>query len=180
MFSVIVAKVTENPQPGSDEIDKAFDEGWIGTKGYRKSNGEWQNRAIAFSRPNNPTQMEQKKTEVFVLDLPEDLATSEPGKPLAGTTTSRPNVPAGIAQRRITYTSDGVQGPRHCLRCTPDGNLIAFLSKDHKGIYPSCLAYRRRVEKFSNLLLIHYSIQGPFNFSSDGSMLHMLPIIVFL
>ena len=36
MFSVIVAKVTENPQPGSDEIDKAFDEGWIGTKGYRR------------------------------------------------------------------------------------------------------------------------------------------------
>jgi hypothetical protein len=32
MFSVIVAKVTENPQPGSDEIDKAFDEGWIGKR----------------------------------------------------------------------------------------------------------------------------------------------------
>ena len=32
MFSVVVAKVTENPQPGSDEIDKAFDEGWIGSK----------------------------------------------------------------------------------------------------------------------------------------------------
>ena len=72
MFSVIVAKVTENPQPGSDEIDKAFDEGWIGTKGYKKSDGKWQHRAIAFQgEVINPDGT--KKTEVFVLDLPEDL-----------------------------------------------------------------------------------------------------------
>ena len=96
MFSVIVAKVTENPQPGSDEIDKAFDEGWIGTKGYKKSDGKWQHRAIAF-QGEVTNQDGTKKTEVFVLDLPEDLKKPEPGKPLEGTTTSRPNVPAGCS-----------------------------------------------------------------------------------
>src|SRR5690606_964702 len=29
-FSVVVTDVTENPEPGSDAIDKAFDECWIG------------------------------------------------------------------------------------------------------------------------------------------------------
>ncbi|RZL18642.1 MAG: DUF3748 domain-containing protein, partial [Pedobacter sp.] len=48
MFSVIISDVTERPAPGSDEIDKAFDESWIGEDGYTKPNGEQQKRAIAF------------------------------------------------------------------------------------------------------------------------------------
>jgi len=48
MFSVVVTKVTDHPKWGSDEIDKAFDEGWIGSQGYRKKDGSWQHRAIAF------------------------------------------------------------------------------------------------------------------------------------
>lgn len=52
MFSVIVAKVIENPQPGSDEIDKALDEGWIGTKGYKKSDGKWKHRLLLSGRSN--------------------------------------------------------------------------------------------------------------------------------
>lgn len=166
MFSVIVAKVTENPQPGSNEIDRAFDEGWIGTKGYLKNNGEWQNRAIAFQGElANPD--ETKKTEVFVLDLSEDLTTPEPGKPLQGTATSRPNVPQGVVQRRITYTSDGVQGPRHWLRCTPDGNLIAFLSRDDKGII-QLFGVSPNGGKITQLSFNAYSIQGAFNVSPDG------------
>jgi len=172
MFSVIVAKVTENPQPGSDEIDKAFDEGWIGIKGYKKSNGEWQNRAIAFQ--GEVTNLDgTKKTEIFVLDLPEDLAIPEPGKPLQGTTTSGPNVPQAVVQRRITHTSDGVQGPRHWLRCTPDGDLIAFLSKDDKGII-QLFGVSPNGEKITQLSFNSYSIQGPFNFSPDGKHLAYL------
>jgi Tol biopolymer transport system component len=58
--------------------------------------------------------------------------------PLAGTTTTRPNPPRGVVQRRLTYTADrkfpGLQGPRHWLRCSPDGSRIAFLMKDDTGI----------------------------------------------
>ncbi len=172
MFSVIVAKVTENPQPGSDEIDKAFDEGWIGTKGYKKSDGEWQHRAIAFQgQVMNPDGT--KKTEVFVLDLPEDLRMPEPGKPLQGTTTSRPNVPRDVMQRRITNTPDGIQGPRHWLRCTPDGNLIAFLLKDDKGVI-QLFGVSPNGGKITQLSFNAYPIQGPFNFSPDGKHLGYL------
>lgn len=166
MFSVIVTKVTENPKPGSDEIDKAFDEGWIGVKGYQKSDGKWQHRAIAF-QGEVVNSDGTKKTEVFVVDLPEDLTKANPGKPLEGTTISRPNVPAGVVQRRITYTSNGIQGPRHWLRCTPDGNLIAFLSKDDKEII-QLFGVSPDGGKITQLTFNSYSIEGPFNFSHDG------------
>ncbi|HEX5154665.1 MAG TPA: DUF3748 domain-containing protein [Parafilimonas sp.] len=167
MFSVAVAKVTENPRPGSDEIDKAFDEGWIGSKGYKKSNGEWQHRAIAFQgEVTNPDGT--KKTEIFVLDLPEDLTTAGPGRLLQGTISSRPEVPAGITQRRITNAANRIEGPRHWLRCTPDGSLIAFLSKDEKGII-QLFGISPNGGKISQLTFNDYSIQGPFNFSPDGA-----------
>ncbi len=172
MFSVVVAKVTQNPKPGSDEIDKAFDEGWIGAKGYLKSDGSRQRRAIAF-QGEVVNSDGTKKTEVFVVDLPDDLTIAKPGKPLEGTTTSRPNVPAGVRQRRITYTNNGIQGPRHWLRCTPDGNLIAFLSKDDKGII-QIFGVSPDGGKITQLTFNWYSVQGPFNFSPDGKYLAYL------
>jgi len=166
MFAVVVAEVTENPKPGSDEIDRAFDEGWIGSKGYRKNNGKWQRRAIAF-QGEVVNSDGSRKTEVFVADLPGDVTKATPGKPLEGTTTSRPNVPAGVRQRRITYTSNGVQGPRHWLRTTRDGSLIAFLTKDDEGIVQlfGVSPNGGNIRQFS---FNDFSIQGPFNFSPDG------------
>ncbi|MEO6893418.1 MAG: DPP IV N-terminal domain-containing protein, partial [Ginsengibacter sp.] len=171
-FSVVIAKVTVNPKPGSDEIDKAFDEGWIGAKGYKKNDGKWQRHAIAFQGEVINADG-TKKVEVFVVDLPGDLTKANSGKPLEGTITSRPNVPAGVVQRRITYTSKGIEGPRHWLRCTPDGNLIAFLSKDDKGIV-QLYGVSPNGGKISQLTFNSYSIQGPFNFSPDGKFLAYL------
>ncbi|MEO8719750.1 MAG: DUF3748 domain-containing protein, partial [Ginsengibacter sp.] len=172
MFSVVVANVTDHPQPGSDEIDKAFDEGWIGAKGYQKIDGKWQRRAIAF-QGEVINDNGSKKAEVFVVDLPDDLTKTNPGKPLEGTTTSRPNVPAGVTQRRITYTNDGIQGPRHWLRCTPDGNVIAFLSKDEKGIV-QIFGVSPNGGSITQLTSNSCSVQGPFNFSPDGKSLAYL------
>lgn len=166
MFAVVVAEVTENPKPGSDEIDRAFDEGWIGSKGYLKKDGKWQRRAIAF-QGEVVNDDGTRKTEVFVADLPEDITKAKPGKPLEGTNTSRPNVPAGVEQRRITYTSNGIQGPRHWLRTTPDGSLIAFLGKDDKGIV-QLFGVSPNGGKIWQLSFNDFSIQGPFNFSPDG------------
>lgn len=172
MFSVIVAKVFANPEPGSDEIDKAFDEGWIGTKGYQKSDGSWQRRAIAF-QGEVVNSDGTKKAEVFVLDLPEDLTKANPGEPLEGTATSRPNVPADVVQRRITYTLNGIEGPRHWLRCSPDGSLIAYMSKDNNGIV-QLFGVSPNGGKTRQLTSNAYSIQGPFNFSPDGKRLAYL------
>ena len=172
MFVVVVAEVTENPKPGSDEIDRAFDEGWIGSKGYQKKDGKWQHRAIAF-QGEVVNDDGSKKSEVFVADLPEDVTRAKPGKPLEGTVTSRPNVPAGVEQRRITYTSNGIQGPRHWLRTTPDGSLITFLGKDDKGIV-QLFGVSPNGGNIRQLSFNNSSIQGPFNFSPDGKYLAYL------
>ena len=165
-FAVVVAQVTENPRWGSDEIDKAFDECWIGTGGYRRADGHHQRRAIAFQ--GNVRDGEGRAvTEIFVVDLPEDLTQAIPGERLAGSVSNRPAVPLGVVQRRITRTERGVEGPRHWLRTTPDGSLILYLAKDAVGI----------VQLFGvspgggcpvQLTANPFSVQGPFNLSPDG------------
>lgn len=135
-FSVLVTRTTGNPRPGSDEIRRAFEEGWIGTNGYLRAVGTRQRRALAFQghvvAPTGAT-----IAEVFVADLPDDLTRPGDG-PLQGTDTRMPYAPRGVTQRRITFTTDrkhpGIQGPRHWLRSSPDGSRIAFLMKDDSGI----------------------------------------------
>src|SRR5690606_16652359 len=83
-FSFVVTEVTENPSPGSDAIDKAFDECWIGTSGYRKPDGRRQQRAIAF-QGNVRNSENQSITEIFVADLPDEIPTQSNGQPLEGT-----------------------------------------------------------------------------------------------
>jgi Tol biopolymer transport system component len=83
------------------------------------------------------TSKHERIAEVFVVDLPEDLTQAGEG-PLQGTETRRPLPPRGTMQRRLTFTAErkfpGLQGPRHWLRSSPDGNRIAFLMKDDLGI----------------------------------------------
>lgn len=165
-FATVVARVTDQPQPGSDAVDKAFDETWIGRDGYQKLDGTRQKRAIAF-QGNVRNKANQTVTEVFVLDLPDDLMKALPGEPLEGTAISRPNPPAGVVQRRITFTERGIEGPRHWLRSTPDGSVISFLAKDADGhiqlfgVSPNGGSVRQLTHQ-------PFSIQTPFNFSPDG------------
>ncbi len=135
-FSVLVTRTTASPKPGSDEIKKAFEEGWVGTNGYVRADGTRQARALAF-QGNVVTPRGDTISEVFIVDLPDDLTQAGDG-PLAGTATRRPFPPKGTVQRRLTFTADrkypGIQGPRHWLRSSPDGKRIAFLMKDDDGV----------------------------------------------
>lgn len=135
-FSVLVTRTVWNPRPGSDEIKKAFEEGWVGTNGYVRANGSRQKRALAF-QGQVVTAGGETISEVFLADLPEDLSLAGDG-PLAGTETRMPFPPRGATQRRLTSTAQrkfpGLQGPRHWLRSSPDGARIAFLMKDDLGI----------------------------------------------
>jgi hypothetical protein len=152
--------------PGSDEISKAFDEGWIGNNGYQRPDGTRQQRAIAFQGDVMNVDG-TNKTEVFVLDLPDELTTPRPGFPLEGTGSTRPGVPEGIIQRRLTYSSKGVKGPRHWLRATGDGSLIGFLSEDDSGII-QVFGISPNGGEIVQLTFNNQSVQGPFNFSPDG------------
>jgi hypothetical protein len=138
-FTVLVTSLTDAPRPGSDEISKAFEEAWIGTAGYLRPDGSRQRYALAF-QGQVATAHGRTISEVFVVDLPDDPADLErPGDgPLAGTPTTRPGVPRGVAQRRLTFTADrpypGIQGARHWLRSSPDGSRIACLMPDDRGV----------------------------------------------
>jgi hypothetical protein len=136
-FSVLVTRTVNQPTPGSDEINRAFEEGWIGVHGYARPDGSRQLRALAF-QGNVVDRNGQAHAEVFVVDLPGNLML--PGdSPLGGTATRRPAPPRDVKQRRVTFTSERkfpgvVQAPRHWLRASPDGSQIAFLMKDDAGV----------------------------------------------
>ncbi len=165
MFAAIVTQVTENPGHGTDEIEKAFDECWIGSNGYRKDNGAWQKRAIAF-QGHVRNENGEVQTEVFVVDIPDDITGFDPRQPLEGTTSTRPGIPIGVTQRRVTFMKHGVQGPRHWLRTTSDGSLIAFLAKDSSGII-QVFAVSPNGGAIRQLTYSAFSVEGQFNISPD-------------
>jgi Tol biopolymer transport system component len=136
-YSALVTRTKANPRPGSDEIKRAFEESWIGSDGYIKPDGTRQKRALAF-QGEVVTETGETISEVFVVDLPDDLTQPSPYGPLQGTLTTRPVPPQGVTQRRLTFTTGrkypGIQGPRHWLRTSPQGAQIAFLMRDDDGV----------------------------------------------
>ncbi len=137
LFSAVIAKVTEFPRPGSDEISKAYEEGWIGTDGYFNSKEEVQNKALAFLGDVRDDKS-QTITEVFVADLPDLLIDAKDVPNISGSELTRPEPPKGVRQRRLTFTQDhkfpGIQGPRQWIRSLPDGSLVFFPMKDDAGL----------------------------------------------
>jgi hypothetical protein len=188
-FAVIAAEVTENPKFGSDEIERAFDECWLGKnveiKDFEQSQkGSQQTRTIAFQgnvRSNDGALV----TEVFIVDIPNDITQSLADKPLEGSLNRRPNVPAGFTQRRITFTTErkhpGLQGPRFRLRSSADGSLIYFLMKDDNGIVQiySVSSIKNTENIITNQPLkqitnFKYSVQSQFNLSPDNKYISVV------
>ncbi|MEQ9374237.1 MAG: DUF3748 domain-containing protein [Imperialibacter sp.] len=173
MFSVIVSETTETPRPGSDEIEKAYEEGWVGTNGYVKADGSRVEKALAFLGDTRAANG-QLVAEVFIVDLDTDLTKSDPERPLEGTTTSRPFPPAGVRQRRLTYTADrkypGVQGPRQWVRSLPDGSLIFFPMKDTDGVV-QVFAVSPNGCEISQITHNGFSLDTSFSISADGKYL---------
>jgi len=168
-FSVIVTRTVANPRPGSNEINRAFEEGWVGTNGYLLPTGVRQTRALAF-QGQVVTVRGDSISEVFIVDLPDDLRVPGDG-PLQGTPTRRPSPPRGTQQRRLTFTSEtkypGLQGPRHWLRSSPDGSKIAFLMKDDAGVVQVCTVSPNG-GPVSQLTHNPFSIGSAFTWSPDG------------
>jgi hypothetical protein len=136
-FTFLATRTVNAPKPGSDEINRAYEEGWIGSNGYLKPDGTRQRHALAFLGDTIAANG-QKLTEVFVVDLPETVTKAPADGPIEGTAVKRPLPPDGTRQTRVTFTQDrpfpGVQGPRFWVRSSPDGTQLAFLMKDEAGI----------------------------------------------
>ncbi len=136
-FTVIAAQVVPFPKPGTDEIQKACEETWVGTEGYIRSNGEKVYRALAYLG-DVVTAEGNVVTEVFVTEIPEDWEQSLAETDLVGSETRMPEMPKAFRQRRLTFTADrkfpGVEGPRHWLRTTKSGDRIFFYAKSDDGV----------------------------------------------
>lgn len=139
-FCVLVSKTTADPKPGSNDIQRAYEEGWVGERGYLTSAGQRQRWALAFIG-DTCSRNGEKVPELFIVDLPDDLASLQQAgaEPLCGTPTTMPAPPQGIEQRRLTFTGHNrypgiVNVPRHWIRSSPDGRELAFLMRDNNGI----------------------------------------------
>jgi len=139
-FCVLISKTAVDPTPGSDEINRAYEEGWVGNQGYITAEGSEQRWALAFIG-DTCSHSGEKVPELFIVDLPDELAalTQSAAEPLCGTAVTMPAPPEGIQQRRLTFTSQNrypglVNLPRHWVRSSPDGSQLAFLMRDDAGI----------------------------------------------
>ena len=115
-FSVVVTALTDHPTPGSDQIDRAVEEGWVDDRTLAV-----QGRVTAADG--------RQHWEAFAVDLPDDLTTASPG-----TADTWPTPPAGTVQRRLTWTRGLSTVPRHWLRASPDGSRVAFLMGDARSV----------------------------------------------
>jgi hypothetical protein len=163
-WSVLVSRTTPTPQPGSDEINRAYEEGWVG------------NDRLAFIGDTLSVTGE-KVPELFVIDLPNDeQGWKRAGEvPLQGTPETLPAPPAGVAQRRLTFTHQNaypglVNVPRQWVRSNPQGTQIAFLMRDDNGIVQLWLISPEGGEP--RQLTHHESgIQSAFNWHPSGEKL---------
>ena len=132
-FSVLVVRVVANPKSGSDEISYASGDSWVGKNGYLKESGTQQiaRAFIGTVRDKNGKSVD----EVFIVDIPENLDIEGDFGALEGTKTTLPMPPKGAFQRRLTFTAETEQpGCVGIVRSSPDGDLLAFLAKDKRGI----------------------------------------------
>ncbi|WP_312455038.1 DUF3748 domain-containing protein [Pseudescherichia sp.] len=163
-WCVLVSRTTPTPAPGSDEINRAYEEGWVG------------NSRLAFIG-DTLARNGEKVPELFIVDLPADeQGWKQAGDaPLAGTPTTMPSPPAGVQQRRLTFTHQHrypglVNVPRHWVRSNPQGTEIAFLMRDDAGVVQLWLIAAAGGEPRQ---LTHNAtdIQSAFNWHPSGAAL---------
>ncbi|MBJ8877146.1 DUF3748 domain-containing protein [Citrobacter koseri] len=163
-WCVLVSQTTPAPRPGSDDINRAYEEGWVG------------DHALAFIGDTLSAKGE-KVPELFLVALPQDeKGWKQAGDmPLTGTESTLPAPPAGVVQRRLTFTHDRVfpglvNVPRHWVRSNPQATDIAFLMRDDRGIVQLWLIPAQGGEPRQ---LTHNAtdIQSAFNWHPSGQWL---------
>jgi hypothetical protein len=175
-YCMLVSRTTPTPQPGSDEINRAYEEGWVGNSGYRKPDGNQQRWALAFIG-DTLSEAGDKVPELFIVDLPDnkDAYFKAGVDPIEGTQTTLPAPPAGVEQRRLTFTHQRcypglTTQPRHWVRSSPDGSLLAFLMRDDAGVVQLYLLSPNGGEP-RQLTYGEDEIQSAFNWHPSGKAL---------
>lgn len=175
-YCALVSRTTASPRPGSDDINRAYEEGWVGDNGYVKPDGSRQRWALAFIG-DTLSEKGEKVPELFIVDLPDNEAgwRTAGAEPLEGTETTLPAPPAGVQQRRLTFTHQHrfpglVNQPRHWVRSNPEGSKLAFLMRDEKGVVQAWLISPNGGEP-RQLTQLETDIQSAFNWHPSGKAL---------
>lgn len=149
--STLVANVVSNPVPGSDQIEKAFDECWL------------DNNLLAFQ--GNTRNKEGKLiTEVYVVEVNKDILLKDS---IVQNSSDYPPVPFGINPIRISRSEQGLSNFRHWLRASPDGKLIYALAKD-KQDRNQIIQCDIRSGKLTYLTEFDLSVSSPINLDPKG------------
>lgn len=163
-WCVLISQTTAQPQPGSDDINRAYEEGWVGSQ------------ALAFIG-DTVSLSGEKVPELFLVELPRTESDWKQAgdAPLAGTDTTLPAPPMGVCQRRLTFTHQRaypglVNVPRHWVRCNPQGTKIAILMRDDNGIVQLWLVSPQGGEP-QQLTHNTSDIQSAFNWHPSGNWL---------
>ena len=168
----IAVEVKAEVRRGSDDVEQAVEECWIGTNGYTDAAGNDHQHAIAFQGAVRDEQGNLHH-EIFVCDLPNlkelsEMGGVQPARRREGILASVP----GCSQRRLTHTLQrkypGVQGPRNWLVSSPDGEHVYFPMRDDAGIVQlHRLATKGgALEQISSL---SHSIEGQISLNAHGT-----------
>jgi len=163
-WCVLVSRTTADPVPGSDDINRAYEEGWVG------------NNRLAFIG-DTLSESGEKVPELFIVTLPDSEQgwKQAAGVPLEGTATTLPAPPKGVSQQRLTFTHQRawpglVNVPRHWVRGNPQATQIAFLLRDEAGIVQLWLISPQGGEP-RQLTHTTTGIQSAFNWHPSGEVL---------
>ncbi|MEO3740032.1 DUF3748 domain-containing protein [Kosakonia sp. WA-90] len=163
-WSVLVSRTTPAPVPGSDQINRAYEEGWVS------------NQQLAFIG-DTLSLTGEKVPELFIVTLPhnEQGWKTAGDAPLQGTPDTLPAPPQGVVQQRLTFTHHKpfpglVNVPRHWARSHPQAMQIAFLMRDDQGIVQLWLISPNGGEP-RQLTQTTSGIQSAFNWHPSGKAL---------
>lgn len=173
MKAFLAAKVCDRARNGSDEIEQALEECWIGRNGYLNEKGVRISKALAFQGAiRNDTG--EIVHEIFVCDLPLDESSNDGTAPSTLVKPSELLEPAvGCVQRRLTRSLSqkfpGVQGVRNWLVASADGQYLYSPMRDNKGI----AQVNRIATVGGNIDQItdwEHSLEGQISLNSQGTV----------
>lgn len=170
-YSLICTHTCDQPKPGSDEIQRAYEESWLDGKGQQAGDGSLPSRRLVFL--GDILSSDGKKvTELFVVDLPENVVDCDRNHRARTDGKEKRLEPCPeIQQRRLTYLLDGyepgLQGIRFWPRSTPDGVYVFVLKKDRQGVVQFWRVHSKdgRAEQWTSN---SYDVSSAFSLSGDG------------
>ncbi len=132
-FCVLLSNCVDHPNPGTDEYQRADGDCWVGERGYIK--GRRFQRARAFRGLVSVREGGKSAyySDVFIVDVPDDITRPGPLGPLEGTLADYPKPPEGAEVHRLTRTAEhpdpAMRGVSGQLRTSANGRWIVFVAK---------------------------------------------------